>query len=98
MILTGLEIQRQIEASRIVCEPFKWRHINPNSVDLTLDRKLLRYKNEIIDPRVEAETEELVIPSSGLCLPALSFWLGSSVEVVGSNHYVPLVHAKSSTA
>ena len=31
-------------------------------------------------------------------LEPLSFSLGCSVEMLGSNHFVPLVHAKSSTA
>lgn len=98
MILTGHEIRSRIEAEDIVVTPFDPSFINPNSIDLTLDDRVLRYTDPIIDPRVEPEVVEEKIPEEGLLLEPMSFCLGSSREVVGSTRYVPLVHAKSSTA
>jgi dCTP deaminase len=98
VILTGHEIRSRIEAEDIVVTPFDPSFINPNSIDLTLDDRVLRYTDPIIDPRVEPEVVEEKIPEEGLLLEPMSFCLGSSREVVGSTRYVPLVHAKSSTA
>jgi len=98
MILTGNEIANQIRSGGIVCEPFEHEHVNPNSLDLTLGNRLLRYTREPLDPRAEAEVEELEIPRSGVTLPGLTFRLGCSHEIIGSNHFVPIVHGKSSTA
>lgn len=98
MILTGHEIRRRVEANEIVVTPFNADFINPNSIDLTLDDKILRYRDPIIDPRVEPEVIEEKIPEDGLVLEPMSFCLGSSREIVGSTRYVPMVHAKSSTA
>lgn len=98
MILSGPEIGRQIESNAITVTPFDPEHLNPNSIDLTLDEVILRYRNEVIDPRVEQQVEEISIPRTGLLLERLSFCLGSSREIVGSTEFVPIVHAKSSTA
>jgi dCTP deaminase len=98
VILSGPEIRRQVEGDAITVTPFEPEHLNPNSIDLTLDSTLLRYRNPVIDPRVEQEIEELTIPRTGLLLDRLGFCLGSSREIVGSTEYVPMVHAKSSTA
>ena len=98
MILSGPEIRRQVESGAIVVTPFDPGHINPNSIDLTVGDRILRYRSEIIDPRVEQEVDENLIPSDGYLLEPLSFCLGSSREIVGSTKYVPMVHAKSSTA
>lgn len=98
MILSGPEIQRQIETEAITVSPFDPDHINPNSIDLTLDDTILQYRNQVIDPRVEQEVIEIKVPEEGLLLEPMSFRLGSSREIVGSTEYVPMVHAKSSTA
>ncbi|MGQ0840308.1 dCTP deaminase [Actinokineospora sp.] len=98
MILSGHEINRQIESSAITVTPFDPDFINPNSIDLTLDDTILRYCDSVLDPRVEAEVIEVKIPEDGLLLEPMSFCLGSSREIVGSTKFVPMVHAKSSTA
>lgn len=43
-ILTGPEIQKQIEAGRIDITPFNRKHINPASVDLTLGDRVTLYE------------------------------------------------------
>lgn len=98
MILSGPEIRRQVESGVITVTPFEPGHVNPNSIDLTLGNVILRYCDSIIDPRVEPTVIEEKIPETGLLLEPLGFCLGSSREVVGSREFVPMVHAKSSTA
>lgn len=53
-ILTGPEIQRQIEAGRIEIDPFKPKHVNPASVDLTLGDRVTLYQGTFreADPKV----------------------------------------------
>jgi len=98
MILTGPEIHQQVMVGRIVIEPFDPARLNPNSFDISLGNKLLRYTHLPIDPRVETTVEEIEIPSEGLTLNRGEFVLGSSQETIGSPHFVPLIHAKSSIA
>ncbi len=98
MILSGNEIRSRIEADDITVTPFDADHINPNSIDLTLADTVLRYCDPVIDPMREPEVIEVKIPEDGLLLEPMSFCLGSSREIVGSTKYVPMVHAKSSTA
>ena len=98
MILSGPEIIRNVASSAITVTPFDPEMVNPNSIDLTLGTSILRYCDPIIDPRVETQVIEETIPAEGMVLPPMSFCLGSSREVVGSTDFVPIVHAKSSTA
>ncbi len=98
MILSGPEIERCVHGNKITVAPFCVDQLNPNSIDLRLGGILLRYVDSVIDPRVEAAVEELHIPTDGLLLEPYSFHLGSSLETIGSTEFVPMVHAKSSTA
>lgn len=47
-ILTGREIQRQIELNAIQIDPFRREHINPASVDLTLGEEVAVYEDWVI--------------------------------------------------
>ncbi len=98
MILTGQEILKQVKAKRIIIEPFKEETATTNSYDLHLGNKLLRYTDDILDPKKDNPVEEIVIPKEGMLLKQHDFFLGASVETIGSNHYVPMLHAKSGTA
>ncbi|MGH3868848.1 MAG: dCTP deaminase [Pseudonocardiaceae bacterium] len=51
----------------------------------------------------ETSPDEIVrriieLPEEGLCLKGGGFYLGFSQEQVGSEHFVPVLHAKSGTA
>jgi dCTP deaminase len=98
MILTGAEIQRQHEFGRIELSDFDERNLTTNSYDLRLGPRLLRYTCEVLDPKRENPSESLDIPPEGFQLRAGDFVLGQTVEVIGSDYYVPLIHARSGTA
>ena len=98
MILTGQEIFNQVEKGRIKISPFYEEQITTNSYDLHLGDQLLRYKSNVLDPKVKQEYEIFSIPKDGLVLPQGSFHLGATFEKVGSDHFVPILHAKSGTA
>ncbi len=96
--LTGPEIVRRHGTGEIDIEPFDPRLATTNSYDMRLGPTLLRYKSAILDPRRPNPTEEVEIPEEGLVIKAGSFWLGSSMERIGSDTLVPIIHAKSGIA
>lgn len=98
MILTGPEIEKQVSAGAIVISPFAEDAVNPNSYDLQLGEYLLQYRSEVLDVAKDNPTEVVQIPESGLRLKGGELYLGFSVERVGSDNFVPLLHAKSGTA
>lgn len=98
MILTGTEIARQVSEGRITISNFDSTRLSTNSYDLTLGSTLLRYSGDIVDPRCDNEYTTMNIPSSGYRMGQNDFLLGESQEYVGSNHFVPIIHAKSGTA
>ncbi|WP_030491259.1 dCTP deaminase [Micromonospora chokoriensis] len=98
MILTGTEIGSQWESGAIRISDFDPSRITTNSYDLLLGRRIIRYTGEILDPRVNNEYEMVEIPDDGLTLQSGDFVLGETHEMIGSDHNVPLIHAKSGTA
>lgn len=98
MILTGNKIKEEIKEKRIIISPFDERRVTTNSYDLCLAPKILRYTSPILDPKIEQPFEEIEISKKGLQMNAGEFRLAASIEIVGSNHFVPIIHAKSSLA
>ena len=98
MILTGQEIGDEVDRGRITLDPFTAGNITTNSYDLTLGDELLRYTAPVLDPRLDNPHEKINIPETGLQMRPGDFLLGSTRERLGSNHYVPIIHAKSGTA
>ncbi len=98
MILTGNKITEEVLNGKIVIEPFDPAAVTTNSYDLTLGDKLVMYTDEVLDPKKEPHTRTFEIPAEGYEMKRGEFLLGCSNEFVGSDFYVPIVHAKSSIA
>jgi dCTP deaminase len=98
MILSGEAIMDGVNKGRIFISDFSADRVNPNSYDLRLGRTLLVYQDEILDARKANKTTTIDIPDGGMLLEARKFYLGHSVEVVGSDNYVPIIHCKSGIA
>lgn len=99
MILTGNEIQRQKDLGNIIIQPFCSSQISTNSYDLRLSNTLIKYKNsDAIDPKIKQEYIKIEIPDEGFLINKGEFYLGTSLETIGSNDFVPILHAKSGTA
>jgi len=138
-ILSGVEIQKQIEAGRIVANPYDPQLVNVdgNSYDVRLGDKLRvlasystlktllmmrigRKPSEIkssllkmvtklsnfldenkgehyVDPRNPPLTLEYDLEECPYLMPGV-LYLGSTAEAIGSDHYVPILHGKSSLA
>lgn len=96
MILTGSKIKEKVLSKQIIIEPFSPDQINPNSYDFRLGKTLKIYKNLLIDPKKENQTETIEIPREGYVLQPSILYLGHTAEVMGSNFYVPIIRGRSS--
>lgn len=97
MILTGSKIESEVKKGKIIISPFNKSLLNPNSYNFTLGKTIKIYKNYILDPKINNETETLEIPNNGLVLDPRKLYLGHTEEVMGSNYYVPIIRGRSST-
>jgi len=98
MILTGPEIERQVKEGRIYISPFDPRQINPNSYNFRLGKWLKWYDEEVLDVRKQNSTRCIEMESAGYLLRSDRIYLGHTVEVMGSDFFVPIIRARSSVA
>lgn len=98
MILTGKEIIRNVRKGKIKIDPFNPLRATTNSYDLRLGNKIIKYTSRVLDPKVPPEFETFTIPSEGLIMQKGDFLLGASKEKIGSNYFVPMIHARSGIA
>ncbi|MQY28793.1 dCTP deaminase [Nocardia aurantia] len=98
MILTGDEIMREHNSARIDIRPFNPDQVNPNSYDFRLGSVLKTYVDHVLDARLPNSVTTTRIPEDGLVLTPGRIYLGHTLEIMGSDHYVPIIRGKSSTA
>lgn len=95
MILTGKEIERRL-GKDIIIEPFVAEQLNPNSYNLRLHNELLIYKDNVLDPKKNNETELLIIPEEGLVLEPGQLYLARTLEYTETQGLVPMILGRSS--
>jgi dCTP deaminase len=95
MILSGLEIQRQL-GTNVVIEPFDASRLNPNSYNLTLHEELLVYEERVLDMRKAHRVRRMQIPPEGLELEPGRLYLGRTVERTETHNLVPMIEGRSS--
>jgi len=97
MILSGLEIHNQVEAGRIIIEPFCPQQLNPNSYNYRLGAQLKPAPLDVtLDARQKHQLLSQEIPAEGFVLEPGRFYLGRTVEVIGSDFFVPCLIGRSS--
>lgn len=96
MILSGLEISREIELGNIVIEPYDPKRLNPNSYNLTLHDELLVYDEEVLDMKVPNSYHKVKIPSTGYLLKPGKVYLGRTFELTETKSFVPMLEGRSS--
>lgn len=96
MILSGLEILKQVQNSNIKIEPFDKRYVNPNSYNLRLHNELLVYTDDVLDMKKPLKTKTIIIPEDGLTLEPGRLYLGRTFEKTSTNMYVPMLEGRSS--
>lgn len=95
MILTGPGIVAAHAQGVVLIDPFTEAQVNPNSYNVRLGDRLLRYTGPVLDPYAQNETEQLEI-GDGHVLQAGEFYLGHTVETIGSTAHVPMLYGRSS--
>jgi dCTP deaminase len=101
MILSDSSILTAIVNGDLVISPFDRKHLNPNSVDLTLDSIVRMYdlkEGEVLDPKSQHNVKECQIPESGLTLYPSILYLCSTVEIAGTKVHHSQLRGKSSLA
>ena len=98
MILTGSAIEQEVEAERIVIDPFDRKRLNPNSYNFTLGSTLKIYSKPILDTRQINPTDTVEMVNDSILLRPRTLYLAHTRERLGSCHYVPTYAARSSVA
>jgi dCTP deaminase len=107
MKLSGRKIAEEIEAGRIVIDPFDKTRVGPNSYDLTLGSRLMQlccntqvgsFAGEHVDPKLPLRHHAIEIGEEGFVLYPGHLYLASTIERAGSTHYVPAIQGRSSLA
>ncbi|MGW7543138.1 dCTP deaminase [Streptomyces sp. NPDC054770] len=98
MILTGPEITHRVKNDEITIEPFDLACVSPNSYDFHLSKDIGWYTDEVLDCRAENSFERGTIPEEGMLLEPDRIYLVSTAETMGSEHFVPIIRARSSIA
>jgi dCTP deaminase len=96
LILSGLEIARQVELGAIEITPFEDRLMNPNSYNLRLHDELLVYTDEVLDMKRRLATKKIGIPPDGLVLRPGVLYLGRTFEYTSTGKFVPMLEGRSS--
>lgn len=97
MILSGSKIKEEL-GKAIIITPFGMDKLNSNSYNLTLDKKLLVYDNNILDMKKDNPISEIIIPNEGFILYPNQLYLGSTVEKTYTYKYIPILEGRSSVA
>lgn len=96
-VLTANAIRTAMQSREIIIRPFRLRQLNPNSVNLTLGKTLLKYDTtHLLDLRTEPTTIPIEIPPEGYVLEPNVLYLGHTNEVTHTNVYAPFIEGRSS--
>jgi len=94
MILTGLEIEKQVKAGNIIISPFNAQQINPNSYNYRLGTS---YKKRVYKKDGCLRYSKLFkISQNGLLLVPNTLYLSTTEETIGSEKYVTSLIGRSS--
>jgi len=97
MILTGLEIIKQVREGAIQIDPFSADQVNPNSYNYRLGRFIIEVNNEApLDPTLENTQDSIEMPESGFLVRPNRFYLSHTYEKIGSKKFVPMLIGRSS--
>ncbi|AEN10093.1 MULTISPECIES: deoxycytidine triphosphate deaminase [unclassified Streptomyces] len=93
MILSGPEILAETRAGRIHIDDFDPERLEPNSYGFRLADDILRYEQDVIDCFEAPTPEHLKMGPEGMVLEPGRFYLGGTMEAMGSPHYAATLYA-----
>lgn len=96
MILSGLEIAKNVKQGNIYIDDFTQGRVNPNSYNLRLHNQLVVYTDHVLDMKKQLNTETIIIPEDGLVLSPGKLYLGRTYERTFTDKFVPMLEGRSS--
>lgn len=96
MILSGLEIEKEVAKGNVLIVPFDRSRLNPNSYNLRLHDELLVYDGPTLDMKTPNAYRSTTIPEDGLLLEPGRVYLGRTVEYTETKTLVPMLEGRSS--
>lgn len=96
MILSGLEIEKEIARGNIVITPYVREQLNPNSYNLRLHDELLIYDDVQLDMKRANAFHTFQIPEDGFLLEPGRVYLGRTSEFTQTKTLVPMLEGRSS--
>ena len=93
-MLSGYQIEYLV-GHEICIEPFNLAQLNPNSYNVRLGNKLLYLDELMLDLHEQPRMIEIDIPPEGFLLLKNEVYLGSTMEVIGSDSFVPVIDGRS---
>jgi dCTP deaminase len=93
VILSGPEILSEVRAGRIHIDAFDPERVEPNSYGFRLAGDILQYEQEVLDCYEPPRSRRFRMGSEGLVLQPGRFYLGGTVEAMGSPHYAATLYA-----
>lgn len=101
-MISGREIARNVANDRIKISPFHPSSIQPHSYDLRLGSKLVRVVcNNLlgnIDTHIPGNVQGIECTDGYFTIYPGELYLGHTIETIGSNYYVPVIHGRSTAA
>lgn len=85
-----------MELGDIVISPFTTSQLGPNSYDFRLGDRCKIYKEAHLDTRTRNETENVLVPRTGIVVYPHRVYLFNTNETLGSEKYVPIIRGRSS--
>lgn len=98
MILTGIEIIKQVQSGRITISPFDERNVNPNSYNYKLGDQFIQVPETVSLGQTTTGHDLTDIPKNGLQLEPGIVYLCNTYEMIGSKEFVTLLIGRSSVA
>lgn len=89
LILTRQEIENGVQTGSILLKPFNRDQLNPNSYNYRLASGLIWHPNG-------SKTEDLKIGEQGIVLIPNGYYLGTTIETIGSSKYAMSLIGRSS--
>ncbi len=94
MILTGRQIEQEIDLGSIEIAPFSKEQVNPNSYNYRLGETLLVANGN--DPSGKPRFKKIALTSSGYVLNPRQMYLAHTQEIIGSKKYAMSLIGRSS--
>jgi dCTP deaminase len=98
MIVTGSEILAEVRRGRITIDEFDPERVEPNSYAFRLARDILWYEQDVLECFEAPKARRISMGAEGFVLQPGRFYLGSTMEAMGSAHYAATLYANRSAS